>query len=179
MKKIILLVLLLCAVIIGGCGEDKKQPNSVNEGAKQEQVVQKQSFIVYRAAADGSEKLLPEKFTVAANGKGIAENALIALVSTKPQDARMDDVIPIGTKVLSLRIDDNGTAYADFSKELAKKGQGSYGEMMLCYAITNTLTEFPQIKRVQILIEGQKVTTISGHMDVEDPLERNDSLLGK
>lgn len=179
MKKIILLVLLLCAVIIGGCGEDKKQPNGVNEGAKQEQVVQKQSFIVYRAAADGSEKLLPEKFTVAANGKGIAENALIALVSTKPQDARMDDVIPIGTKVLSLRIDDKGTAYADFSKELAKKGQGSYGEMMLCYAITNTLTEFPQIKRVQILIEGQKVTTISGHMDVEDPLERNDSLLGR
>lgn len=179
MKKIILLVLLLCAVIIGGCGEDKKQPNGVNEGAKQEQVVQKQSFIVYRAAADGSEKLLPEKFTVAANGKGIAENALIALVSTKPQDARMDDVIPIGTKVLGLRIDDKGTAYADFSKELAKKGQGSYGEMMLCYAITNTLTEFPQIKRVQILIEGQKVTTISGHMDVEDPLERNDSLLGK
>lgn len=179
MKKIILLVLLLCAVIISGCGEDKKQPSGVNEGAKQEQTVQKQSFIVYRAAADGSEKLLPEKFTVDANGKGIAENALIALVSTKPQDARMDDVIPIGTKVLSLRVDDKGTAYADFSKELAKKGQGSYGEMMLCYAITNTLTEFPQIKRVQILIEGQKVTTISGHMDVEDPLERNGSLLGK
>ena len=178
MKKIILLVLLLCAVIIGGCAEDK-QPQGVNVGVKQEQAVQKQSFIVYRAAADGSEKLLPEKFTVAANGKGIAENALIALVSTKPQDARMDDVIPIGTKVLSLRIDDKGTAYADFSKELAKKGQGSYGEMMLCYAITNTLTEFPQIKRVQILVEGQKVTTISGHMDVEEPLARNESLLGK
>lgn len=178
MKKIILLVLLLCAVIIGGCTEDK-QPQGVNAAAKQEQAVQKQSFIVYRAAADGSEKLLPEKFTVDANGKDIAENALIALVSTKPQDARMDDVIPIGTKVLGLRIDDKGTAYADFSKELAKKGQGSYGEMMLCYAITNTLTEFPQIKRVQILVEGQKVTTISGHMDVEEPLERNESLLGK
>ena len=89
----------------------------------------------------------------------------------------MDDVVPIGTKVLSLKIDKNGTAYADFSKELAKKGQGSYGEMMLCYAITNTLTEFKEIKRVQILVEGKKVITLSGHMDVEDPLERNKTLL--
>ena len=89
----------------------------------------------------------------------------------------MDDVVPIGTKVLSLKLDKNGTAYADLSKELAKKGQGSYGEMMLCYAITNTLTEFKEIKRVQILVEGKKVITLSGHMDVEDPLERNKTLL--
>ena len=85
--------------------------------------------------------------------------------------------MPIGTKVLSLKIDKNGTAYADFSKELAKKGQGSYGEMMLCYAITNTLTEFKEIKRVQILVEGKRVITLSGHMDIEDPLERNKTLL--
>ena len=77
----------------------------------------------------------------------------------------------------SLKIEQDGTAYADFTRELAKKGQGSYGEMMLCYAITNTLTEFPEIKRVQILIEGKKVITLSGHMDTEDPLTRNTTLL--
>lgn len=89
----------------------------------------------------------------------------------------MEDVIPIGTKVLGLKIDEQGTAYANFSKELCKHGQGSYGEMMLCYAITNTLTEFPEIKRVQILIEGKKVTSISGHMDLEEPLIRNKDFL--
>ena len=89
----------------------------------------------------------------------------------------MDDVVPIGVKVRSLKIDKDGTAYADFSKELAKRGQGSYGEMMLCYAIVNTLTEFPEIKRVQILVEGEKVISLSGHMDVEDPLMRNTDLL--
>lgn len=51
--------------------------------------------------------------------------------------------------------------------------------MMLCYAITNTLTEFPEIKKVQILVEGKKVITLSGHMDLEDPLTRNKSLLTK
>ena len=178
MRKLILLMLLLCAVIASGCSENvppKEDAKNAATAAVQEK--KDISFIVYRAAADGSEKLLPEKITLPANDKSLPENALIALVSTKPQDARMDDVVPIGTKVLSLKIDKNGTAYADFSKELAKKGQGSYGEMMLCYAIANTLTEFKEIKRVQILVEGKRVITLSGHMDVEDPLERNKTLL--
>ena len=175
MKKIALLMLLICAVMMNGCDFGGKEPAKPVEPPKQE--IKQQSFIVYRAAADGREKLLPEKFTINDNGKSVAENALIALVSTKPQNASMEDVFPIGTKVLSLKVDEKGTAYADFSKELTKKSQGSYGEMMLCYAIANTLTEFPEIKRVQILIEGKKVTTISGHMDVEEPLIRNKDFL--
>ena len=181
MKKLILMLLVLCAVVLGGCSEQDKAatlPAKPDKPVAEQQVQTKNiSFIVYRAASDGSEKLLPEKITIQDNGKSLAENALIALVSTKPQDARMDDVVPIGTKVLSLKIDKDGTAYADFSKELAKKGQGSYGEMMLCYAITNTLTEFKEIKRVQILIEGKKRVLLGSHMDIEDPLERNKTLL--
>ena len=167
MKRLVLLMLLICAVMMNGCDFGSKEPVKPVEPPKQE--IKQQSFIVYRAAADGREKLLPEKFTINDNGKSAAENALIALVSTKPQDASMEDVFPIGTKVLSLRVDEKGTAYADFSKELTKKGQGSYGEMMICYAIANTLTEFPNIKRVQILVEGKKVTTLNGHIDVEEP----------
>ena len=175
MKRLVLLMLLICAVMMNGCDFASKEPVKPVEPPKQE--IKQQSFIVYRAAADGREKLLPEKFSINDNGKSAAENALIALVSTKPQDASMEDVFPIGTKVLSLRVDEKGTAYADFSKELTKKGQGSYGEMMICYAIANTLTEFPNIKRVQILVEGKKVTTLNGHIDVEEPLIRNKDFL--
>ena len=177
MRKLILLMLLLCAVIASGCSENvppKEDAKNAATAAVQEK--KDISFIVYRAASDGSEKLLPEKITMKDNGKSLPD-ALIALVTTKPQDAKMDDVVPIGTKVRSLKIEQDGTAYADFTRELAKKGQGSYGEMMLCYAITNTLTGFPEIKRVQILIEGKKAITLSGHMDIEDPLTRNTTLL--
>lgn len=173
MRKLILLMLLLCAVIASGCSENvppKEDAKNAATAAVQEK--KDISFIVYRAASDGSEKLLPEKVTMKDNGKSLPENALIALVTTKPQDAKMDDVVPIGTKVRSLKIEQDGTAYADFTRELAKKGQGSYGEMMLCYAIT-----IPEIKRVQILIEGKKAITLSGHMDIEDPLTRNTTLL--
>lgn len=173
MKKLLLVLMILCTLFSAACRNTEK------EKAPEPEPVKQLSFVIYRAAADGSEKLIPEKITMEDNGRSLPENALEALVGTKPKDARMDDVIPIGTKVLGLKIDKDGTAFADFSRELAKKSQGSYEELMIAYAITNTLTEFPEIKRVQILIEGEKVITLSGHMDLEDPLERNTTLLEK
>ena len=88
MRKLILLMLLLCAVIASGCSENvppKEDAKNAATAAVQEK--KDISFIVYRAASDGSEKLLPEKITMKDNGKSLPENALIALVTTKPQDA--------------------------------------------------------------------------------------------
>lgn len=175
MKKLVLLLLLFSSFIFAGCSQENAKteapkPNAVTNVVKETEVV------LYRAASDGSEKLLPEKVMVKHEDKNLPEKTLSALCSTKPQKAIYDDVIPIGTKVLSLKIE-NGLATADFSKELAKKGQGSYEEMMVVYAIVNTLTEFPEIKRVQILVEGQKRIMLGSHMDIEDPLTRNTTLL--
>lgn len=169
MKKILMLLLLVVSVIASGCSffQDKPEPPK--------QI----SFVIYRACADGSEKLLPEKFTMTDNGKSLPENALLALVGAKPQGAQYEDVIPNGTRVLSFSITPEGTALANFSKEIVKNGQGSYNEVMMTGAIVNTLTEFPEVKQVQILVEGKKVITLGGHLDVEDPLKRNESLLQK
>ena len=50
---------------------------------------------------------------------------------------------------------------------------------MLTTAIANTLTEFPEIKKVQILVDGKKIASLKGHTDILDPLERNTTLLKK
>ena len=169
MIKILLSLLLVVSVIASGCSSSQNKP----EPPKQI------SFTLYRAAADGIEKLIPEKFTMTDNGKTLPENALLALVGAKPQSTKFEDVIPHGTRVLSFSITPEGTALANFSKEIVKNGQGSYNEVMMTGAIVNTLTEFPEVKQVQILVEGKKVITLGGHLDVEDPLKRNESLLQK
>ena len=169
MIKILLSLLLVVSVIASGCSSSQNKP----EPPKQI------SITLYRAAADGSEKLIPEKFTMTDNGKTLPENALLALVGAKPQSTKFEDVIPHGTRVLSFSITPEGTALANFSKEIVKNGQGSYNEVMMTGAIVNTLTEFPEVKQVQILVEGKKVITLGGHLDVEDPLKRNESLLQK
>ncbi len=181
LKKFLIIAVVLCSIIAAGCS--MLSSDAGDSAGKQQMQAQQESkkisFIVYRAAADGSEKLLPEKIVMNDNGKSLPENALNVLLTTEPKDDKMSNVVPENTRLLSLKIDEDGTAYANFSKEIAKQNQGSYNEFMLTGAIVNTLTEFPEIKRVQILIEGKKVTLLGRHMDIEDPLKRNPSLLEK
>ena len=73
----------------------------------------------------------------------------------------------------------DGIAYVNFSKEVSKKTMGSYEATMFIGSIVNSLTELPEIKAVQILIEGKKKVMYCGVLDIEEPLARNESLLKK
>ena len=170
MKRILLLIMLVGSLVLAGCSFFSQEP-------PQPEAPQQISFIVYRADLTGSEKLVAEELTLPVNDKSVAENALRALLYTQPANKDMAGVLPAGVELLSFNVDKNGTAYVNFSKEIVKRGQGSYNELMLTGAIVNTLTEFPDIRRVQLLVEGEKVITLYGHLDVEDPLERNETLL--
>ena len=55
---------------------------------------------------------------------------------------------------------------------------GSRAEMLTVYGIVNSLTEIAGIERVQILIEYEQIDTLTGHIDLGKPLERDYSLLG-
>ena len=51
---------------------------------------------------------------------------------------------------------------------------GSSSEMLTVYSIVNTLVfNIDGIKKVQILIEGQTIDTIAGHMDCRQPFASN------
>jgi spore germination protein GerM len=134
---------------------------------------------VYRPGQVG-DLLYPEKYSInREQGVTPAAAALRALIEEKPLEEGHVNIFPPGTRLIALRIKD-GLAEADFSKEMLQGGVGgSLGEMLLVGSIVNTLTEFPEISSVQLLVEGKKIDTIGGHMDVLDPLKRNDSMIKK
>jgi spore germination protein GerM len=76
-------------------------------------------------------------------------------------------------KIRELFIDDQGTAYIDFSEALSQTHPGgAWAEMLTLRSILQTLVaNVPQIKRVQILIEGREVETLAGHIDIRRPLD--------
>ena len=134
-------------------------------------------FTVYRTPADGSEFLVAEKIQMKNNDKSMAENVINHLINVKPaSDTAYEDYLPDGTKLLGMEVKD-GIAYVNFSKEVSKKTMGSYEATMFIGSIVNSLTELPEIKAVQILIEGEKKVTYCGLLDIEEPLQRNESLL--
>ncbi|MDD4570073.1 MAG: GerMN domain-containing protein [Tepidanaerobacteraceae bacterium] len=82
--------------------------------------------------------------------------------------------IPKEAKLLSVEIK-NEIAYVNFSRELIEKHVGgSTGEIMTIVPIVNSLTELPEIEKVQFLVEGKKEKTLAGHVIFDEPFERSE-----
>ncbi|MEN6521934.1 MAG: GerMN domain-containing protein [Armatimonadota bacterium] len=106
-----------------------------------------------------------------------ALEALLATNSEKATPAKY--LIPQGTKLIGVKIEKR-TAYADFSKEIKDNfSGGSMNEALLVNAIIHTLAQFDDVKKVQIMVEGKKVESLGGHLDIAQPLEGDSTLLSK
>ncbi|MCS7208095.1 MAG: GerMN domain-containing protein [Fimbriimonadales bacterium] len=86
------------------------------------------------------------------------------------QLVRQSDVFPSGTRLLSATAQ-GSTLQLNFSRELVENfAGGSAFEAPLINAITRTAGSFPDIERVQILVEGKPVETLGGHIDISQAL---------
>ena len=104
---------------------------------------------------------------------------ILAALIEGPQTPAGRPAVPAGTTLRHLWIRDDGTAYADFSEELAKgMSGGTSDEILTLYAIVDSLAlNVPEIKRVGVLVGGRERDTLGGHVDVRRPLRPDRSLL--
>jgi germination protein M len=169
-------ILCLSCLLAAGCSDKNGQaakPAAEKPAAKQETqvnvpVVEKNIYVL---PSDGSQNLAAKKMKIKA-AKG--QEALAALQAVVENNVKS---FPKGTKVLGLVVKD-GLATINMSKEFLAKGQGEYERTMSLYAIVNTLTEFPDIKKVLFQAEGKKIDVL-GQMDMSEPLTRNKTYLPK
>lgn len=125
---------------------------------------------------DQGLKLIAIKRTVNLNGSDKYTATLKSLL-TGTQKKGQTTVIPKQAKLKSVQVKGD-TAYVDFSQELVTKFTGgSTGEEMLVGSVVNTLTEFTEVKKVQILVDGKVVESLSGHLDLSTPQTRMENLL--
>ena len=97
----------------------------------------------------------------------------------QPAPAPYVSLIPAGTTLRAFYSTERGDAFVDLSAELSKNHPGgSLDEILTVYTLVSALTEnLPSITRVQILIDGREVDTLTGHVDLRRPLERDVSLV--
>lgn len=81
--------------------------------------------------------------------------------------------LPPDAALLAFYILPDGTAVADFSEALATSiPSGIQSEQLAVDSITRTLeANVPQVQRLKILIHGQEVDTLAGHLDLTQPFE--------
>lgn len=123
--------------------------------------------------------LVKENHQIPKTGDTLSQaKAVLNELINGPNSKDLYPTIPQGTQIRELYFHEN-TAYVDFSSELIRNHPGgSSGEIHTVFSIVNTLTfNFPKIKYVQILVEGNEIETLTGHLDTSLPFKPNLSLI--
>ncbi len=83
--------------------------------------------------------------------------------------------IPTGTELRAFYLTNRGEAFVDLSEEVTlNHSGGSLEELFTVYAVVNAVTaNLSSVNAVQILVNGQEVDTLAGHVDLQRPLELN------
>ena len=117
----------------------------------------------------GLERDVPSGQDTLARARTIAEHQL-----AEPPTP-LTSPFPEGSKLRAIYLAEDGNAFVDLSREVTTAHSGgSLEELFTIYALVNALTiNVPEIKAVQILVEGQEVDTLAGHIDLRQPLGPN------
>lgn len=108
-------------------------------------------------------------------GKGIGKAAIRALIDTPANRADMEDigltpVLPANTEIIGMNISD-GLCKVDFTSDFLNYGSQEE-ELAIAKSIVYTLTEFPTVDNVQIMVDGKYPKQLTYGLNVSNPLAR-------
>ena len=129
--------------------------------------------VVLLFPSEDGASLVPETRSIVktAEPATLAKQVLAELV-TGPQEPGKVRALPESTVLRQVYLTPDGTAFADFGPELrAGLSGGSAAELMAVYAVVDSLAwNVPGVRKVAILVDGQPVDTLNGHLDLTRPL---------
>ncbi len=185
-RLLLLAVMVGTLLVLGGCnlserlhsfkgsraqvqpGDLPEMTNELDSMAKPQEMTK---VVLYFKDSDG-RCLVPERQEIP-KVTGIGRAALEALCRG-PVSKDLKPSLPAGTEVRGVNVKSDGTCVVDLNQAATKiPGQDPKAEALAVSAIVNTLTGFPTVKKVQILIEGQIKKTLAGHIPIDAPLPRN------
>ena len=111
-----------------------------------------------------------------AYGEGTVEQAReIVAAQIAPVVEPLVSAVPPGTAVRAVFLTQGGEAYVDLSRVvMSAHPGGTQNELLTVYTIVNALTiNLPAVTAVQLLVDGKEVETLSGHVDLRQPLTKN------
>lgn len=125
---------------------------------------------------DSGMKLVAVEREVLVNDATNKYTAAVESLLEEPDEENLTKIFPNNAAIRSVTVE-NGLAIVDLDGGFLKNFVGgSTGEELLVGSVVDTLTNFPEVKRVKFLVDGKEIETLSGHMDLSTPLERMNAL---
>jgi spore germination protein GerM len=156
---------LALAAVFGAC---KAKPKQLSSNLNVENKVTVRPVALYYEGVD--MLLSPEQRNVALPENPAAAMAVVVRELFKPPASRTHArSFPADTVVRGAFLLPDGTAFIDLGGETLTRGwgTGSHEELLAIYGVVQTVTaNFPEAKRVRILVNGEPAETLAGHINV-------------
>ncbi len=134
---------------------------------------------LFFASEDGLRLVPAEAEVPLAEGVVAQARAIVEAQLAAAAPAPLASTIPKGAALRGVFVSDRNEVFVDLDPAIrtAHPG-GTLQELMTVYTIVNALlTNLPTLQEVQILIGGQEVDTLAGHVDLRRPLRKNEGLI--
>lgn len=134
---------------------------------------------LYFQSEDGLYLVATEREVPLAEGAVAQARSIVEAQLSAEPPAPLLSTIPKGTLLRGIFVSDKNEAFVDLDPSIRKMHPGgTLQELMTVYTIVNAvLTNLPDLQDVQILIGGQEVDTLAGHVDLRRPLRKNELLI--
>lgn len=176
-REIGLVIIILLAGLTTGCANSTLLVQGNQLSLTVAPLEQETMPVTIYHATNDALYLVPEIHVVPKNDHPPQTAMELLLAGTT--NPTLVSVLPPGTQLRNIWVKDQ-IAYVDFTDQLITNNTGgSTSELLLVGAIVNTLTEFSNIQKVQLMVEGKKIDTIVGHMDTTQPLSRSEKIIKK
>ncbi len=115
----------------------------------------------------------------ATSSPGDRAKQIVADLISGPTSPEALRALPPDVRLRQAYVLDSGVAYLDFNAALTESvGGGSMEELLVVYSIVDSVVlNIPEIKRVGILVNGQPLETLNGHIDLRHPLPADHELI--
>lgn len=183
MKKLGWLMLALVAMVcVSGCSPKRSVETSPAasqtsyDAASSQPEENEVTITVYyanedyiRTGDDSLDKVIPVKKDVLVGERAI-EDLIVAELQREPEEEQLTtlladlDVLKVHTV--------GGIAYVDISGE--QLSGGSLTESMILLQLVYSLTELEEVDAVQVLVDGDQADSLMGHIEIREPLTRED-----
>lgn len=137
--------------------EESEGTISETEGEEEAEVSESEETVLRELyLIDSSGMVVPQTFELPKT-EGAAKQALEYLVKDGPVTELLPNgfqsVLPAGTEILGVNLDEDGTLIVDLSEDF--KNYEANEELQILQAMTYTLTQFDSVERIKIWINGE------------------------
>ncbi|MDQ6418170.1 GerMN domain-containing protein [Paenibacillus sp. LHD-117] len=181
-----LLVAAACAILLAGCGADKPaEGNNSNAGGSAVSptaeptetpsptsspvvtpALQSQEVAVYLADEELTQ-LVEKKVTIQYGGE---EELIEKTIQALQQNEEPNTALWHGIEMISGELED-GTLTLDIAIPDEAR-LGAPGEQMLVDSMKQTLFQFPFVEEIELLVQGEALESLMGHVELEHPMRR-------